>query len=274
MCLGRLLPGMLAGDMREQPPVLPEYLFSMVRRLPPEGTPLVPGSTPVVAFGNPSRAEVATLGINPSANEFLRDRQLLDGAQRRLATLKSLRAERLDRLTDTQVATVVADCATYFDRRPYRRRFDPLDELMREAADARLRRLCLSSRSDPVGDEPVWGEIADRGIQRALLEDGGPHLEAQLAAENVDLVLLNGREVLDQVQGLRLADLEEVDRLRLGPKSCRLHRCRPRHSLDGLVGEPAEPLGGKQRIQAAAWWLACGGLCAGGEPVAPPPAPS
>jgi hypothetical protein len=38
----------------------------------------------VVAFGDPARVEVATLGINPSANEFLERGRLLTGAQRRL----------------------------------------------------------------------------------------------------------------------------------------------------------------------------------------------
>jgi hypothetical protein len=35
----------------------------MVRRLPPDGSRVLPGSTPVVAFGDFPRARVATLGI-------------------------------------------------------------------------------------------------------------------------------------------------------------------------------------------------------------------
>src|SRR5688572_19101921 len=103
----------------------------MVRRLPPGNAPVVVGSTPVIAFGDPQRAEVATLGINPSTSEFTEGGQLLVGQSRRLATVESLGAERLDRLTDEQVAEVVADCASYFRRRPYRGWFDPLDELLR-----------------------------------------------------------------------------------------------------------------------------------------------
>src|SRR5437899_2490960 len=84
---------------------IPEYAVVMVCRLPPAGAPIVPGSTPVVAFGDPARATVATLGINPSKNEFMEDGRLLTGTERRLATLDSLGAERLDLLTDAQVAT-------------------------------------------------------------------------------------------------------------------------------------------------------------------------
>ena len=71
---------------------LQEYVVAMVRRLPPDGVPVVPGSTPVIAFGDPSRAEVATLGINPSAVEFTAGSVLLAGDDRRLATLASLGA--------------------------------------------------------------------------------------------------------------------------------------------------------------------------------------
>src|SRR5438876_10516253 len=119
-----------------QPRGLPDYVVAMVRRSPPRGAPVVPNSTPVIAFGDPARATVATLGINPSVNEFLGQAELLTGTQRRLATLQSLAAQRVDRLTDAQVATVAEDCATYFQRRPYRRWFDPLDELLRAGVAA------------------------------------------------------------------------------------------------------------------------------------------
>lgn len=197
----------------------------MVRRLPPGLAPVVAGSTPVVAFGDPSRAEVATLGINPSANEFLDDGELLIGAERRLATLPSLEAERLDQLTDAQVSEVVAECARYFQRRPFKRWFDPLDDLLQVAAgvsyyDGSACHLDLVQWAT----EPVWGGIRDRSVRGALLEEGTPHLRAQLARENVRLVLLNGRQVLDQVAAAGLVELDEVGDVPLNRGSCRLYR--------------------------------------------------
>jgi hypothetical protein len=215
---------MTESDLPARLAPLPEYLLAMARRLPPGAAPVVPGSTPVVAFGDPALAEVATLGINPSANEFLQDGRLLTGKQRRLATLESLGAQRLDQLTEAQVATIVADCATYFQRQPYRRWFDPLDELLHVGADA--------SYYDGSGchldlvqwaTRPMWGEIADPGVRRALLDDGVPHLRNQLAWENVRLVLLNGRQVIDQVVAVGLADLDEVGHLPLARGTCRLY---------------------------------------------------
>ena len=115
---------------------LPEYWFVAIRRMPPVEAPVVAGSTPVVSFGAPSRAAVATLGINPSAKEFCDRDGLLTGPERRLATLDSLGAERLDQLTDCQVAAVAKHCQDYFERQPYRKWFDPLDRLLRSAIGA------------------------------------------------------------------------------------------------------------------------------------------
>jgi hypothetical protein len=215
---------MTAGESSTRLARLPEYLLAMVRRLPPRGAPVVPGSTPVVTFGDPACADVATLGINPSANEFLEHARLLRGSQRRLATLESLGAQRLDRLTEAQVAMVVADCATYFQRRPYRRWFDPLDELMRAGADVSYYD-GSACHLDLVqwATQPIWGKIADQVVRQTLLDDGVSHLRAQLAHENVRLVLLNGRWVLNQVVAVLLADLEEVGQLPLAGGACRLY---------------------------------------------------
>lgn len=115
---------------------LPSYLRAMVRRSPPAQAPVVAGSTPVIAFGDPSRAEIASLGINPSKREFVETSAMLAGDQRRLATLDSLGADHLASLTDEQVREVVDDCARYFQRNPYRQWFDPLDHLLRDALGA------------------------------------------------------------------------------------------------------------------------------------------
>ena len=65
---------------------------------------VVPKSTPVLAFGPFRSARVATLGINPSKNEFLDNSGLeLVSQRRRFETLTSLGADDLGDLTDEQV---------------------------------------------------------------------------------------------------------------------------------------------------------------------------
>lgn len=197
-----------------------------VRRLPPPGAPVVAGSTPVVSFGDPRVAEVATLGINPSRREFL-DAQgrLLNDGERRLATTASIGSDRFDQLSDAQASMAITDCSTYFTRNPYRQWFDPLDRLLRTGIgvsyyDGTACHLDLVQWAT----DPIWGQIGDTAVRTALLDDGRPHLAEQLRAGNVRLVLLNGRQVIDQVQATGLAPLAEAGHLPMGHTTCRLVR--------------------------------------------------
>jgi len=202
---------------------LPDRVVAMVRRLPPATAPVVPGSTPVVAFGDPATAEVATLGINPSRVEFVEDGSMLSGDRRRLSTLDSLGVASLTDLSDEQAATVVADCAGYFRRNPYRAWFDPLDAVVRAATGASYYE-GTACHLDLVqwATDPVWSRITDGAVRQALLADGVPHLRAQLANEDVRLVLLNGRQVLTQAVDSGLVSLVEFDRIEVGTVRHRL----------------------------------------------------
>jgi hypothetical protein len=143
----------------------PEYLTAMVRRAPPAIAAVVARSTPVISFGNPLRAPVATLGINPSVAEFCDGGVLMADHQRRLATLDSLGAKNCEQLTEQQVAEVIGDCLGYFSRRPYMRWFGPLDELLQGSLavsfmDGTACHLDLVQWAT----DPVWGLIADAQI--------------------------------------------------------------------------------------------------------------
>jgi hypothetical protein len=204
---------------------IPEYIKRMVCRPAPTAE-VVHGTTPVLAFGDPHHATVATLGINPSGREFVEDGCLLTGPQRRLATLESLGAESTLSLTEEQVRTVVEECASYFgpDRNPYHRWFDTLDQVLRTGLgvsyyDGSACHLDLVQWAT----DPVWGKLPDRRIKQALLREGLPHLRNQLKFGKIRLVVLNGREVLDQVAAVGLARLESFGTLRVGSLSCSLY---------------------------------------------------
>lgn len=112
----------------------PEFLIDRAVKAPDSELSVVARSTPVVAFGDPVAATVATLGINPSGREFLDGAgRLLGGSQRRLATLDSLGANSYDDLHRGHGEIVVEECASYFERQPYRRWFNPLDRILRDA---------------------------------------------------------------------------------------------------------------------------------------------
>ncbi len=221
------------------PEPLPAYLERMVRRVPPDGTEqyVVPGSTPVISFGKARTATVATVGINPSRIEFAEAGVFLDGAQRRLATLVSLGLvaseevagwesgsaaaaaclQQLPSLTGGRVAQVVEDCEHYFTGNPptfkgnpYWRWFRPLQRLLEEA-DLPTYLEGGACHLDLVqwATEPVWGGIKknDKAAADALLSDGVQHLTEQLRQRNLRLVLLNGRQVLDQIEATDIASM-------------------------------------------------------------------
>ncbi|MHB1535641.1 MAG: hypothetical protein ACYC1D_13740 [Acidimicrobiales bacterium] len=225
-----------------------EVTVAMVRRPPPAGCAVVGGSTPVVAFGDPIRAEVATLGINPSGREFLGPGgALLGGDARRLATLASLAASSTEALSDAQVRQVVDDCAAYFDRNPYWTWFEPLDALLKAATDTgyRHRSACHLDLVQWATD-PVWGQIPDVAIRERLLADGVAHLSGQLAQSNVRLVLINGATVAAQVAATGMGDLEPAGHLVETSASGRKHRW----TLFAGAGQGVTFLGWSRNLQS------------------------
>lgn len=77
-------------------PTVPDYIEQRIRRPVPADSCVVPGSTPVVAFGDARAATVATLGLNPSRKEFLDE----IGVSNELRTALAARVGRLANPTD------------------------------------------------------------------------------------------------------------------------------------------------------------------------------
>ncbi len=207
---------------------LPAHVVAMVRRALPRGCGVVPGSTPVVAFGDPQSAEIATLGINPSWAEFCAGDELLTGARRRLADAPSLGLEDPEHATDDQVRRIVADCAGYFSRpgaNPFWTWFRVLEKVLVAGCDASyLDGTACHLDLVQWATRPVWRKLSP-DVRTRLLRDGVPHLRAQLERDNIRLVLLNGRQVLDQVRSVGLVQLENARTLVYhGDKTTTLYR--------------------------------------------------
>jgi hypothetical protein len=87
--------------------------------------------------------------------------------------LRSLAASRLDGLTDDQVATVVADCAAYVQRSPYRLWLDPLDQMLPAGLGASY---CdgAACHLDLIqwATDLVWGFDGQIQMRRSHLGDG------------------------------------------------------------------------------------------------------
>ena len=177
-----------------------------------------------MSFGDPTRASVVTLGINPSTRQFLRQNgSLLDGADRRLATLPSLGLASWDELDETAAARILAECATYFEpgRLPYRRWFDPFDRLLGEALgvsyyDGSACHLNVVAWAT----DPVWRHL-ERAAWVRLLEADLPVVAEQLRDGGYRVVVVNGKTAMAQVAATGIVDWT-LDHQLAGPPSTRL----------------------------------------------------
>jgi hypothetical protein len=89
-------------------------LYERLRRSPSASG--VPGTLPVLFFGDLLGCEVATVGLNPSHREYLtEDGTLLAGAAQRFATIHSLRSEGRVSLSDEQCAVAIERMRGYDD---------------------------------------------------------------------------------------------------------------------------------------------------------------
>ncbi|MFE5336094.1 hypothetical protein ACFQ8E_09300 [Isoptericola sp. NPDC056573] len=178
---------------------VPAYVADRIRQPVPDGCSVVPGSTPIVVFGDVRTATVATLGFNPSKKEFVTNH----GAPvdpRRLATYESLGVETLMTATDEQVAQVLTECYEYFQHYPYWTYFKPSENLLQTTVGASyLDGTACHLDLIQWATDPVFGKLPGT-VRKKLVAADQEFLRQQLLSENVRLVLLNGAGVIDAVR--------------------------------------------------------------------------
>ncbi|MCE9545450.1 MAG: hypothetical protein K8T25_08025 [Planctomycetia bacterium] len=194
---------------------LPAYIEERIRRPVPADSFIVPGSTPVISFGNVRTATVATLGLNPSRNEFYdKGRELVENS-RRLATHNSLGTSDLSNAQHSTIVQVLEDCNTYFRRNPYRRWFDRFDLLLTACGKSFKHGSACHLDLVQWATDPTWGKLPS-AIRNRLLNDDSTFLADQLKNENLQLLLVNGRGVMRQLQRTIIDDLQQVDTIDIG----------------------------------------------------------
>ena len=138
---------------------------------------------------------------------------------------RSMRKARY-RFDQTRSAVRSKRCAAYFrpGHNPYRRWFDPLDEILRAALGASFYDH-TACHLDLVqwATRPVWSELS-KNARKILLSEGRPHVQRILRHGTVRTVLLNGRQVVDHVMAARLGELRLSGEVRINPtRSCSLY---------------------------------------------------
>lgn len=187
--------------------MIPAYIEARVRRSSPEGACVVPGSTPVLAFGDARTAYVATLGLNPSASEFInRAGVLLEGNERRLATHASLGFSDLATAPSHVISQVIDDCNRYFQRKPYRRWFDRLKPILVACNASYYDGSACHLDLVQWATNPKWGDLPTP-IRNQLIADDVAFLAGQLQNENIRILLVNGSGVWNVLRRMTQKEL-------------------------------------------------------------------
>jgi len=190
----RLQTERAGGESKPADAIVEPYVADRIRRSAPARCSVITGSTPVVAFGDPSAASVATLGLNPSRVEFIDSGQLLGGQQRRLASLGSLEVDSLLGADEETVGRVVGACRRYFWRRPYRRWFDQLEAILGPLGYSYYDGTACHLDLVQSATDPTWAKLSDDQRQRLLSSDV-PFLRDQLDRSSFRFLLINGSSV-------------------------------------------------------------------------------
>ncbi len=185
----------------------------------PEIEEIVAFSTPVVSFGNPQGARVATLGINPSSNEFQMGNgnksPLGEFERKRLIDTEVLKLTNPKNLTREQAIQVVEGCYDYFTgpaANPYGW-FQKLENfVLKPAGYTYYGPNSSACHLDLVqwATDPVWDSISDKSVKVELLKQDKEFLRYQLTSYDFDFVFLNGGTVVKQFKKLEIAKLEVV----------------------------------------------------------------
>jgi hypothetical protein len=198
-------------------PDIRERLYARLRQPPSSSS--VPQSLPVLFFGDLFTAGVATVGLNPSDQEYLgRGGVELDGAARRFETLTSLGAANRSSLTDEQCNCAIQRMRTYYQPgQPIYGWFRALDRVTRAMGyryeTGEVAHLDLAQEAT----NPTWSKLSQISPTEfdALRSADLPFLRWQLETFPLHTVICNGRTAFTEVCRLIHGQVWEEGKLEL-----------------------------------------------------------
>ncbi len=225
-------------------PGVPEYIERRLRASVPGDSCVVPGSIPVIAFGDFLSAQVATLGLNPSSQEFqdVYGRELT-GADRRFETLSSLGVTSLTDASPEVVQRAYEGCRRYFHRRPYRFWFDQLEQVVTGIGASFYSGSACHLDLVQWATHPKWRDLP-KPVRLRLLGQNVPFMLEQIRRSAIRVLLLNGKTVVQaftEASGVRLQQVELLS----GPAHA------PSRFYQGRVNEKTLAIGWSFNIQSS-----------------------
>ena len=191
----------------------------------PRDCDVVWGSTPVVSFGDFTKAKVATLGINPSSREFMdtsssgTSNELLPEGKKRLADYESLGFMSTDPFDDDTAQYVLGadgakeiweSCRDYFKGpNAYWSWFNDLEKVVNFTGNSFKNDSACHLDLSPWATDPVFSGLEKEQQQRLLLGESD-FLRWQIAKSSIKTLLFNGATVFESLKTLPTFRVEEV----------------------------------------------------------------
>lgn len=155
--------------------------------------------SPIAAFGNLCKSQLATVGLNPSNLEFVgRDGRELIGDARRFPTLTSLKLKRWADATDLDLLKIYDSYEHYFQTNPYDAWFSQLNYVIADSGCSFYGAESNACHLDlvPFATTSKWGSLSRP--QKSLLFKTSGHVIADcLNSSYIDLLVLNGKSVVE-----------------------------------------------------------------------------
>jgi hypothetical protein len=186
-------------------------LFNLIQRLSDpvlHDADVIPWGCPIVSFGNLGSSRIATLGLNPSNREFVDSNgNELDGGARRFHTLNSLGLASWAETKSEHLDMILELCENYFFRNPYDGWFKKLDYIISGTSMSYYFPSAQACHLDliPYATACKWTELSSEQ-RSSLLDHSGDTLGLLLKNSHIELLILNGRTVVETLE--RIADVE------------------------------------------------------------------
>ena len=175
--------------------VLPEYAQLRAARKPPEGCCIPDGAIPTIAYGDPAKARIATIGLNPGHGH---QREARRGAQPGVAPGARAEMYGYDYFT-----TEVGRATPGF--------FNPLEKVIVACGASYLDGSACHLDLAQWPTSESWRDLPPCA-QAKLLEDGAPFVRRQLEENpGIKLLLGDGAGVINALAGAFCVTFEEAN---------------------------------------------------------------
>jgi len=169
----------------------------------------VPHTLPVLFFGDLLNARIATIGLNPSWQEYLspikQGKLELTGLDRRFETLTSLDSSDRSALTDQQCTQAIDTMCAYFQPgKPIYSWFRALDRVTRGLGYSYERGEVAHLDLIQEATDPAWSELGKKKPEelRSLRQLDQPFLRWEIEQVPLTMLVCNGKTVFDTVRTL------------------------------------------------------------------------